>query len=127
MRIRDWLWLAAALPIAAARNVRADFDPHEASRHAVAHFHLEARVERARLLCDADLVHSGGFAAGFVAGVADRKTRETLENVCALVYAGSRATATTLAYSLLSTPVAKDIAKLDAAIEVILDMPPRGD
>jgi hypothetical protein len=46
MRLKHWMLLASAFPIAAARQARADFDPLEASWSAVARYHRESRVDR---------------------------------------------------------------------------------
>jgi hypothetical protein len=46
MRLKHWMLLASAFPIAAARHARADFDSFETSRSAVAHYHRESRVDK---------------------------------------------------------------------------------
>lgn len=126
MKLRHWMLLAAAFPIAAARHARADFDPFEVSRSAVAYYHLKGRVDMSRMLCGADLVHSGGLPADYIAKIPDKRTRTTLENVCTLVYAGKRLPAASIAYALLSTPEGRAVAKLEDAVETILEMPARG-
>jgi len=114
---------ATFLLIAGVSRARADFEPFEAARNAVANYRLESRAAMSRVLCDADLVHWGGFASNFLGGIVDERTRQTMENVCTLIYAGKRIAAASIAYALLATPAGPVVQGLEKAVEVILDMP----
>jgi hypothetical protein len=114
---------AGILLVVAVVRVRADFDPYEASRGAIIHYGLRQSVPMAAALCDADLVHWGGFKAGFTYEIVDPKVRSTFENICALVYGGQRAAAVTVAYALLSNPAVRAVRGMEKAVEVVLEMP----
>lgn len=117
---------AGVLLVAAVARARADFDPYEASRSAVIHYGLRQSVPMAVTLCDADLVHWGGFKAGFSYELVDPRVRSTFENICALVYGGQRAAAVTITYALLSNPAVRAVPGLEKAVEVVLEMSAKG-
>lgn len=122
MSLRVRVLLAGAIVIAIASQVRADFDPFEASHNAVRNYGLEGRIEMATMLCAADLVHAGGLPSDYIASIVDPKARSTVENICTLMYEGKRVAALSIAYALLTTPAVQAVVGLKNALETIVEL-----